>query len=90
MPILFSSYLSRQLQTQSLRYLPVMLFKSLAFATVISSLPAVFACPDHDYHSHLKRGDLHIHKRAETGGVTWAYEASYDWARLSESRSMMN
>jgi carbonic anhydrase len=32
------------------------------------------ACADHSYHNQ---------KRAEPGKTIWAYEASYDWARLS-------
>lgn len=41
---------------------------------------SALACPDHSFH---KKGHQYL-KRAETSNITWAYEASYDWGRLSE------
>jgi len=53
-----------------------MLFNSLALASLLSF--TAIACPDHSY------SDRHrSYKRAETSNVTWAYEFSTDWGRLS-------
>ncbi|EPS41114.1 hypothetical protein H072_4971 [Dactylellina haptotyla CBS 200.50] len=44
----------------------------------------ISACPEHTFHETDQ-----LRKRAEPGGnVTWAYEASYDWGRLSDSFSL--
>ncbi|KAJ9115886.1 hypothetical protein QFC22_005029 [Naganishia vaughanmartiniae] len=47
--------------------------------SLVATLFAVMAiaCPEHEFHSRA------LQKRAEPGNMTWAYEASYDWARLS-------
>lgn len=49
-------------------------------ALVLTALLPILslACPDHNYH---KGG---IAKRAETDGIDFAYEASYNWGTLSE------
>jgi carbonic anhydrase len=52
-----------------------MLTKTL-IATFFATL--ALACPEHDFHSRA------LQKRAEGTNMTWAYEASYDWGRLSE------
>lgn len=56
-----------------------MLFKTLSVLSLLSVLPSILACPDHSFHPQIK-------KRAETNNVSWAYEASYDWARLSDGK----
>jgi len=48
-----------------------MLFSLLSAALLSTS---ALACADHNYHNQ---------KRAEAGKSAWAYEASYDWGRLS-------
>lgn len=52
-----------------------MLAKTL-IATFFATL--ALACPEHDFHTRS------LQKRAEGTNMTWAYEASYDWGRLSE------
>ncbi|KAK6526046.1 hypothetical protein TWF281_011086 [Arthrobotrys megalospora] len=54
------------------------IFAIAAYGLFISE---ILACPDHLHHEEDR-----LRKRAEPGGnVTWAYEASYDWGRLSDS-----
>jgi carbonic anhydrase len=48
---------------------------STLLATLFATL--ALACPEHDFHAR------HLQKRAEETNMTWAYEASYDWGRLS-------
>jgi carbonic anhydrase len=55
-----------------------MLFKALATLPLLSVIPSILACPEHNYHKK--------EKRAEGTNITWAYEASYDWGRLSEGK----
>jgi carbonic anhydrase len=50
---------------------------SALFLTALMPL-LTLACPDHNYHAGG------IAKRAETAGIDWAYEASYNWGLLSE------
>lgn len=47
---------------------------SILLSTALLSSTAL-GCADHNYHAHAKR--------AEPGGMAWAYEASYDWGRVS-------
>lgn len=47
----------------------------LLFAVVVT-----IACPDHALHEDASQ----YNKRA-TGGVDWAYDASYDWGRINVS-----
>lgn len=47
-----------------------------AFSAALLSASAL-ACADHDYHRQMKRAD------ANATATTWAYEASYDWGRIS-------
>lgn len=57
----------------------------ISAATLAASLAAlglVSACADHNYHRSSGSGALS--KRAETNGITWNYQASYDWGELSE------
>jgi len=54
-----------------------MLFTALALTSLVSV--TTLACPEHTFSRRH-----HEYKRAETSNVTWAYEASYDWGRLSE------
>jgi len=56
--------------------------------TLALGLSTVLACPDHDFHTQRKTRDLSIHKRADPVATEWAYDESYDWAELSESKSL--
>ncbi|KAI5451171.1 hypothetical protein NCC49_002047 [Naganishia albida] len=49
---------------------------STLLATLFATL--ALACPEHDFHARS------LQKRAGISNMTWAYEASYDWGRLSE------
>ncbi len=56
-----------------------MMYGQVIFA-VYGFILTVLACPDHDFH---KSGSP-LQKRAE--GQDWAYEASYNWGMINESK----
>ncbi|KAF5026801.1 hypothetical protein F66182_1085 [Fusarium sp. NRRL 66182] len=46
-------------------------------------ITGVLGCAKHNNHYSLKNKKRHIDPRAEPGETDWAYEASYNWGRIS-------
>lgn len=57
-----------------------MLWRAVFILPFLGMLPSALGCPDHSYHGKTKRAE------ASHDNVTWAYEASYDWGRLSDGQ----